>query len=143
MKQSIVHIALVVRDYDEAIAFYTEKLNFELIEDTYQPEQDKRWVLVAPPGSIGTTILLAKASKPVQEEFIGNQTGGRVFLFLNTDDFWRDYKDMVAQGIEFIREPEEADYGTVAVFKDLYGNLWDLLELKSNQHPNQRTKSVR
>jgi catechol 2,3-dioxygenase-like lactoylglutathione lyase family enzyme len=134
MIQSIVHIALVVKDYDEAIEFYTQKLNFELIEDVYQPEQDKRWVVVAPPNSTGTTILLAKASKPVQEEFIGNQTGGRVFLFLNTDDFWRDYNEMVAKGIEFIRPPKKADYGTVAVFKDLYGNLWDLLELNPD-HP--------
>jgi catechol 2,3-dioxygenase-like lactoylglutathione lyase family enzyme len=137
MKQSIVHIALVVKDYDEAIAFYTEKLHFTLIEDTYQPEQDKRWVVVAPPGSVGTTLLLAKASKPVQEPFIGNQAGGRVFLFLNTDDFWRDYNEMVAQGIKFIREPKEADYGTVAVFEDLYGNLWDLLQLNAD-HPLSR-----
>lgn len=134
MKQSIVHIALVVRDYDEAIEFYTKKLNFTLVEDTYQPEQDKRWVVVSPPGSIGTTILLARASKPVQEPFIGNQSGGRVFLFLNTDDFWRDYNEMIARGIEFVREPKEAPYGTVAVFKDLYGNLWDLLELNED-HP--------
>ncbi|MEO9853413.1 MAG: VOC family protein [Reichenbachiella sp.] len=134
MKQSIVHIALVVKDYDEAIAFYTKKLNFELIEDTYQPEQDKRWVVVSPPGSVGTTILLARASKPLQEEFVGNQAGGRVFLFLNTDDFWRDYNNMVSKGIEFVREPKEADYGIVAVFKDLYGNLWDLLELNAD-HP--------
>ncbi|WP_299122295.1 VOC family protein [uncultured Tenacibaculum sp.] len=130
MKQSIVHIALVVRDYDEAIEFYTKKLKFTLIEDTYQPEQNKRWVVVAPPNSEGTSILLARASKEEQKNFIGNQTGGRVFLFLNTDDFWRDYKDMVAKGIEFVREPKEAEYGTVAVFKDLYGNLWDLLQLK-------------
>ncbi|MCF2873178.1 MULTISPECIES: VOC family protein [unclassified Tenacibaculum] len=130
MKQSIVHIALVVRDYDEAIEFYTKKLKFTLIEDTYQPEQNKRWVVVAPPNSEGTSILLARASKEEQKNFIGNQTGGRVFLFLNTDDFWRDYKDMIAKGIEFVREPKEAEYGTVAVFKDLYGNLWDLLELK-------------
>ncbi len=134
MRQSIIHIALVVKDYDEAIEFYTQKLNFELIEDNYQPEQDKRWVVVSPPGSKGTTILLARASKPVQEEFIGNQSGGRVFLFLNTDDFWRDYKDMISKGIEFIREPKEANYGTVAVFKDLYGNLWDLLQLNED-HP--------
>ncbi|CAK7086089.1 hypothetical protein CIW83_04920 [Tissierella sp. P1] len=134
MIQTIVHIALVVRDYDEAIEFYTEKLNFTLVEDTYQPEQDKRWVVVSPPGSIGTTILLAKASKTEQESFIGNQAGGRVFLFLNTDDFWRDYNEMIARGIEFVREPKEAPYGTVAVFKDLYGNLWDLLELNED-HP--------
>jgi len=134
MKQSIVHIALLVKDYDEAIAFYTKKLNFELIEDTYQPEQDKRWVVIAPPGSSGTTILLARASNDTQEAFVGNQSGGRVFLFLNTDDFWRDYNDMVDKGIEFVREPKEADYGTVAVFKDLYGNLWDLLQLNA-AHP--------
>lgn len=134
MIQSIVHIALVVKDYDEAIEFYTKKLDFILIEDTYQPEQDKRWVVVSPPGSIGTTILLARASSPEQESFIGNQSGGRVFLFLNTDDFWRDYKNMLEKGIEFVREPKEQDYGMVAVFKDLYGNLWDLLELNPD-HP--------
>lgn len=130
MKQSIVHIALVVRDYDEAIEFYTKKLHFTLVEDTYQPEQDKRWVVVAPPNSTGATLLLAKASKPEQEPFVGNQTGGRVFLFLNTDDFWRDYNEMLSKGIKFIREPKIESYGIVAVFEDLYGNLWDLLELK-------------
>lgn len=134
MVQSIVHIALVVKDYDEAIEFYTKKLNFTLIEDTYQPEQDKRWVVVAPPGSNGATILLARASNPIQEEFIGNQAGGRVFLFLRTDDFWRDYNEMVSKGIEFVREPKDQDYGTVAVFKDLYGNLWDLIQFSKN-HP--------
>ena len=128
MKQSIAHVALVVRDYDEAIQFYTEKLKFTLVEDTYQPEQDKRWVLIAPPGSDGTTVLLAKASKPEQEPFVGNQTGGRVFLFLCTDDFWRDYNSMVDRGITFVREPKVEPYGTVAVFEDLYGNLWDLLQ---------------
>ncbi|MCU8021155.1 MULTISPECIES: VOC family protein [unclassified Shewanella] len=132
MKQALVHIALVVRDYDEAIDFYVNKLKFELVEDTYQAEQDKRWVVVAPPGSKGASILLARASKPEQFDFIGNQAGGRVFLFLNTDDFWRDYRRMVADGVEFAREPQEQDYGTVAVFKDLYGNLWDLLQLNSN-----------
>ncbi|SFE60180.1 VOC family protein [Sunxiuqinia elliptica] len=137
MKQAIVHIALVIKDYDDAIEFYTQKLNFELIEDTYQPEQDKRWVVIAPPGSVGTTILLAKASKPIQEDFIGNQTGGRVFLFLNSDDFWRDYNDMISTGIEFVRAPKQADYGMVAVFKDLYGNLWDLLQLNED-HPIAR-----
>ena len=137
MKQSIVHIALVVRDYDEALEFYVNKLNFELIEDTYQPEQDKRWVVVAPPGGSGTTLLLARASKPEQEPFIGNQTGGRVFLFLNTDDFWRDYNAMLAKGIKFIREPKQADYGMVAVFEDLYGNLWDLLQFRDD-HPVAR-----
>ena len=134
MKQEIIHIALVVRDYDEAIAFYTEKLNFTLIEDTYQPEQDKRWVVVAPPGSNGATILLARAAKSEQEPFIGRQSGGRVFLFLHTDDFWRDYHSMIAKGIQFIRDPKEAEYGTVAVFADLYGNLWDLLQL-NDDHP--------
>lgn len=128
MRQNIVHLALVVKDYDEAIDFYTKKLHFELIEDTYQPEQDKRWVVVSPPGSTGASLLLAKASKPEQETFIGNQAGGRVFLFLETDDFWRDYREMVARGIEFEREPKEQSYGTVAVFKDLYGNLWDLVQ---------------
>jgi catechol 2,3-dioxygenase-like lactoylglutathione lyase family enzyme len=134
MKQSIVHIALVVRDYDEALEFYLNKLNFILIEDTYQPEQDKRWVVISPPGSTGTTLLLARASKPEQEPFIGNQTGGRVFLFLNTDDFWRDYYEMISKGIKFVREPKQADYGMVAVFEDLYGNLWDLLQINVN-HP--------
>ncbi|MFB9329438.1 VOC family protein [Paenibacillus aurantiacus] len=134
MKQSIVHIALVVNDYDEAIDFYTKKLNFTLLEDTYQPEQDKRWVVVSPPGSIGTNLLLAKASRPEQEPFVGNQAGGRVFLFLNTDDFWRDYNEMTARGIEFVRPPQEQPYGMVAVFKDLYGNLWDLLQLNED-HP--------
>ena len=128
MKQSIAHIALIVEDYDKAIDFYTNKLHFTLIEDTYQPEQDKRWVVVAPPNSNGTTLLLARASKPEQQAFIGNQSGGRVFLFLSTDDFRRDYNDMVERGINFIREPKKADYGTVAVFEDLYGNLWDLVQ---------------
>ena len=137
MKQEIVHIALVVRDYDEAIAFYTQKLHFTLLEDTYQPEQDKRWVVVAPPNSRGTTLLLARASKPEQEPFIGNQSGGRVFLFLNTDDFWRDYNEMREKGIHFVREPKEADYGLVAVFEDLYGNLWDLLQMNPD-HPISR-----
>ncbi len=133
MKQSIIHIALVVRDYDEAIEFFCQKLHFRLIEDTYQPEQDKRWVLVAPPGSEGTSVLLARASTPVQEPFIGRQTGGRVFLFLHTDDFWRDYQDMLSQGIRFVRAPKTASYGTVAVFEDLYGNLWDLIGPNSEQ----------
>lgn len=140
MIQSIVHIALVVKDYDEAIAFYTQKLNFELLEDTHQPEQDKRWVVISPPGSVGTTILLARASNSVQEEFVGNQSGGRVFLFLNTDDFWRDYNEMIQKGIEFVREPKEADYGMVAVFRDLYGNLWDLLQLNEDHHIAKRMK---
>jgi catechol 2,3-dioxygenase-like lactoylglutathione lyase family enzyme len=129
MNQSILHIALVVRDYDEAIEFYCKKLNFDLVEDTYQPEQDKRWVVVAPPGSNGTSLLLARASNTEQDAFIGQQTGGRVFLFLQTDNFWRDYHKMHSAGIKFIREPKEASYGTVAVFEDLYGNLWDLIQL--------------
>ena len=128
MNQSIAHVALVVRDYDEAIAFFVGKLQFTLVEDTYQPEQDKRWVLVAPPGSTGTSLLLARPSQPGQEAFVGNQTGGRVTFFLRTDDFWRDYRRMVAEGIEFVREPAVASYGVVAVFKDLYGNLWDLVQ---------------
>ena len=134
MRQSIVHVALVVRDYDEAIEFYTKRLHFSLLEDTYQPEQNKRWVVVSPPGSIGATLLLAKAATAEQKAFIGNQSGGRVFLFLNTDDFWRDYEDMVGNGIKFVREPKEAPYGIVAVFEDLYGNRWDLLQL-NNDHP--------
>jgi catechol 2,3-dioxygenase-like lactoylglutathione lyase family enzyme len=140
MKQEIVHIALVVRDYDEALDFYINKLNFVLIEDTYQPEQDKRWVVIAPPGSVGTTLLLARASKPEQEPFVGRQTGGRVFLFLNTDDFWRDYNSMMAKGIKFVREPKQADYGMVAVFEDLYGNLWDLLQLNEDHPIAKRVK---
>ncbi len=140
-RQELVHIALVVRDYDEALDFYVGKLGFELIEDTYQAEQDKRWVVVAPPGSSGATILLARASKPEQEPFIGDQAGGRVFLFLNTDDFRRDYDAMVAKGVEFVREPKEAEYGTVAVFRDLYGNLWDLLQLRPD-HPMARRAGI-
>jgi catechol 2,3-dioxygenase-like lactoylglutathione lyase family enzyme len=140
MIQSIVHIALVVRDYDEAIEFYTKKLNFTLIEDTYQPEQNKRWVVVSPPDSSGTTILLARASKSEQISFIGNQAGGRVFLFLGTDDFWRDYNDMMEKGIRFVREPKEESYGVVAVFKDLYGNLWDLVQFREDHQMFQRVK---
>jgi catechol 2,3-dioxygenase-like lactoylglutathione lyase family enzyme len=138
MKQSIVHIALVVRDYDEAIDFYVNKLGFELLDDTYQPEQDKRWVVVAPPGGSGTTILLARASKPEQDAFVGNQAGGRVFLFLNTDDFWRDFERLKAQGVQIVREPKQQDYGMVAVFADLYGNLWDLLQLNPGHHIARR-----
>jgi catechol 2,3-dioxygenase-like lactoylglutathione lyase family enzyme len=130
MKQSLAHIALVVNDYDEAIEFYTRKLNFTLVEDTVLNES-KRWVLVAPPGSDGCQLLLAKASGPEQKTRVGNQTGGRVFLFLNTDDFWRDYESMKKKGISFIREPQEEPYGTVAVFSDLYGNLWDLIQPKN------------
>ena len=127
MKQSIAHIALVVADYDEAIAFYTEKLGFTLIEDTPQTVA-KRWVLIAPKGTDGCQLLLAKAVGDEQQSRIGNQTGGRVFLFLRTDDFWRDYEDYVSKGVKFVREPKVEDYGTVAVFADLYGNLWDLIE---------------
>lgn len=130
MKQTLGLIALVVRNYDEAIDFYTKKLHFKLVEDTYQPEQNKRWVVVSPPNNSGANILLARASKPEQEPFIGNQTGGRVFLFLYTDDFWRDYTEMTSLGIIFIRKPSKASYGMVAVFADLYGNLWDLVELR-------------
>ncbi len=132
MKQSIVHIALVVKDYDEAIRFYTEKLGFTLIEDTPQSET-KRWVLVAPPGAQECCLLLAKAVGEEQSSRIGNQTGGRVFLFLKTDDFWRDYRQMRAREVNFVREPKTEDYGTVAVFEDLYGNLWDLVEFKSER----------
>lgn len=140
MIQSIVHIALVVRDYDEAIDFYTKKLHFSLVEDTYQAEQDKRWVVISPPGSMGTTILLARASSSEQAEFIGNQSGGRIFLFLGTDDFWRDYEEMKSKGIEFVREPKVQEYGTVAVFRDLYGNLWDLVQFESNHRMTMRVK---
>jgi catechol 2,3-dioxygenase-like lactoylglutathione lyase family enzyme len=128
MKQSLLHVALVVRDYDEAIDFFCGKLHFDLIEDTCQPEQGKRWVAVAPPQSDGTTLLLARASTSEQEKRVGNQTGGRVFLFLSTDDFKRDYEEMRAKGIRFVREPKVEAYGTVAVFEDLYGNRWDLIE---------------
>ena len=131
MRQSLLHVSLVVRDYDEAIAFFCGKLHFELLEDTYQPEQDKRWVVVRPPGSTGASIVLARASQPEQEPFIGRQTGGRVFLFLQTDDFWNDFERMRTAGIRFVREPKAAPYGTVAVFEDLYGNLWDLVQLNS------------
>ena len=134
MKHSIAHVALVVRDYDEAIAFYTQKLGFTLVEDTYQPEQDKRWVVVAPAASNGATLLLARASTPEQAQFIGNQAGGRVFLFLSTDDFWRDYNRMTAAGVRFVRPPDVAAYGTVAVFEDLYGNRWDLIEYGTQGH---------
>ncbi len=127
MKQSLIHVALVVCDYDEAIDFFCNILHFSLVEDSYQPEQDKRWVIVSPPGSNDTSLLLARASTPEQESYIGHQTGGRVFLFLRTDDFWRDYYDMLAKGIKFVRPPKVAPYGTVAVFEDLYGNLWDLI----------------
>ena len=135
MKQHIAHIALVVRDYDEAIAFYTEKLDFRLVEDT-RISEDKRWVLVAPPGAQECALLLAKAANAQQSESIGHQTGGRVFLFLFTDNFQRDYEKMSARKIKFVRPPKEEDYGTVAVFEDLYGNLWDLLE------PNEKNTGL-
>ena len=127
--QTLAYIALVVRDYDEALSFYVNVLNFRLIEDTRLTET-KRWVLVAPPGSQGTCLLLAKAVGPEQESRIGNQTGGRVFLFLHTDDFWRDYRLMTDRKVKFVRPPTEEPYGTVAVFEDLYGNKWDLLQRK-------------
>lgn len=127
MKQYIAHIALLVEDYDEAIAFYVEKLGFQLLEDT-PLSSEKRWVLLTPPHATETCLLLAKASNETQQKAIGNQTGGRVFLFLYTDDFWRDYQNMCAKGVHFVRLPQEEPYGTVAVFEDLYGNLWDLLE---------------
>lgn len=131
--QTIGSICLVVRDYDEAIRFYTQVLGFDLIEDSPSKDragQDKRWVLVAPPGSRGTNLLLAKASNPEELSRVGNQTGGRVFLFLHTDNFYRDYRHYIDRGVKFVREPKEEPYGTVAVFEDLYGNKWDLLELK-------------
>jgi len=127
MRQYLACIALVVDDYDDAIRFYTEKLNFVLLEDT-RLSGTKRWVRVAPPGSDACALLLAKADGDTQSGRVGNQTGGRVFLFLHTDDLWRDYHAMTAKGIEFVRPPAEESYGTVAVFKDLYGNLWDLIE---------------
>src|SRR6202023_2001614 len=127
---TLAHIALVVRNYDEAIAFYTRVLGFNLIEDT-DLGGGKRWVLVAPPGSTGTALLLAQAASPEQASRIGNQTGGSVFLFLHTDDFWRDYNEMTARKVKFTRPPSEESYGTVAVFEDLYGNPWDLLQRKA------------
>jgi catechol 2,3-dioxygenase-like lactoylglutathione lyase family enzyme len=128
MNQSIAQVALVVRDYDEAIAFYVGVLGFVLVEDSFIPRQDKRWVIVAPPGSMGSRVLLARAVGEEQSSRIGNQTGGRVFLFLHTDNFWRDYRAYQSKGVVFIREPNEESYGTVAVFQDLYGNLWDLIQ---------------
>ena len=127
MQQSIIHISLVVSDYDEAIKFYTQKLNFTLVEDTVLSET-KRWVLIAPPGSNGCQLLLAKAANEEQQSRVGNQTGGRVFLFLQTDGLKRDYANMKEKGVKFVREPEEQKWGTVAVFEDLYGNMWDLIE---------------
>jgi Lactoylglutathione lyase and related lyases len=135
VKQRIAHISLVVDDYDEAIEFYTRKLGFRLIEDTRLTDK-KRWVIIAPPGASECCLLLAKAADEKQRAAIGNQTGGRVFLFLFTDDFWRDYKNISGKGIRFVRPPKQEEYGTVAVFEDLYGNLWDLLE------PNEKNKAA-
>lgn len=135
MKQSIGYVGLVVRDYDEAITYFTQSLGFDLIEDSGAKDrhgEDKRWVLVGPKGSQGTRLLLARASNEEETSRIGNQTGGRVFLFLHTDDFWRDYEAMTGRGVKFLEKPREEAYGTVAVFEDLYGNKWDLLQLKAN-----------
>ena len=134
MKQTLGLVSLVVRDYDEALDFFVGKLGFVLVEDSEVPEQDKRWVVVAPPGS-DSRLLLARASSEEQRSRIGNQTGGRVFLFLYTDDFWRDYEAYKSKGIVFVREPKEEAYGTVVVFKDLYGNLWDLLQVSRPPAP--------
>jgi catechol 2,3-dioxygenase-like lactoylglutathione lyase family enzyme len=134
MPQSIAYVALVVRDYDEAISYFTEKLGFQVVEDSPSTDRNgepKRWVLVAPCGSSGTNLLLARASNDEESSRIGNQTGGRVFLFLHTDDFWRDYHTMTSRGVRFVREPREEAYGIVAVFEDLYGNKWDLLQRKN------------
>lgn len=127
-RPGLAHVALLVHDYDEAIAFFVDVLNFRLVEDSYQPEQDKRWVLVAPPGENTTSLLLARATTPEQRAIVGNQAGGRVFLFLSSDDFQRDYERLRAAGVRFVREPVQQPYGTVAVFEDLYGNCWDLLQ---------------
>lgn len=132
MQQKLAYISLLVADYDEAITYYTQKLNFKLVEDT--PQHEKRWVLIAPPGGDSCQILLAKAKNKEELTRIGNQTGGRVFLFLQTNDFWRDYHAMKQQGVEFSEEPREESYATVVVFKDLYGNKWDLLQVKSTSH---------
>jgi catechol 2,3-dioxygenase-like lactoylglutathione lyase family enzyme len=128
LKQSLGLVSLVVREYDEAIAFYVGTLGFSLLEDTYIEAQDKRWVVVSPPGATESNLLLARAANPEQASRIGNQTGGRVSLFLYTDDFWRDFRAYQAKGVVFVREPKQEPYGTVAVFRDLYGNLWDLLQ---------------
>jgi len=135
MYQRIAHIALVVNDYDEAIEFYTKKLDFCLVEDT-KISEDKRWVMVAPQGAKECFLVLAKAANEVQSTRVGNQTGGRVFLFLYTDDFWRDYKKLTEREIKFVRPPQDVEYGTVAVFQDLYGNMWDLIQ------PNKNNKGI-
>jgi len=140
MKQSLGHVALVVRDYDEALEFYTKTLHFTLLEDTRLSE-DKRWVVVSPPGSQGASLLLARAATEEQASRIGNQAGGRVFLFLYTDDFWRDYREMTGRNVKFVRQPIEEVYGTVAVFEDLYGNLWDLIE-RQGSRPRSDDKVV-
>jgi catechol 2,3-dioxygenase-like lactoylglutathione lyase family enzyme len=128
MKQSLGLVSLVVPDYDEALAFYVGVLGFELVEDKPVPEQQKRWVVVAPPGATESKLLLARAASPEQASRVGNQTGGRVFLFLETDDFARDYARYRASGVPFVREPKDEGYGTVAVFRDPWGNLWDLIQ---------------
>jgi catechol 2,3-dioxygenase-like lactoylglutathione lyase family enzyme len=135
MKQRIAHIALVVDDYDEAIEFYTQKLDFQLLEDTRLSE-DKRWVMVAPQGARECSLLLAKASNERQAAVVGNQTGGRVGFFLFTDNFWRDYEKLKSRDVHFVRPPQDFKYGTVAVFEDLYGNMWDLIE------PNEKNKGL-
>jgi catechol 2,3-dioxygenase-like lactoylglutathione lyase family enzyme len=131
-RRRLAHVAFVVRDYDEAIAFFVDILQFSVVEDTYQPEQDKRWVLVAPPCDAATSLLLARAITPEQVAVVGKQAAGRVFLFLSTDDFWRDYHRMRDLGVRFVREPTQQAYGMVAVFEDLYGNRWDLLQYTSD-----------
>lgn len=136
MYQRIAHIALLVDDYDAAIEFYTQKLDFHIVEDTKLSE-DKRWVMLAPKGAKECCLLLAKASTEEQARVVGNQTGGRVFLFLYTDDFWRDYEKMKSREVNFVRPPQDFDYGTVAVFEDLYGNKWDLIE------PNEKNKGLK
>jgi catechol 2,3-dioxygenase-like lactoylglutathione lyase family enzyme len=128
MPQHLSLVSIVVHDYDEAIAFYVDKLGFTLVEDTYQPAQDKRWVIVSPPGATESRLLLARAASEHQRSRVGDQTGGRVFMFLHTDDFWRDYNAYQARGVVFVREPSTEAFGTVAVFQDLHGNLWDLVQ---------------
>ncbi len=140
MPQSILHVSLLVKDYDEAIAFYRDKLNFELIEDT-RLSAEKRWVVIAPPGNSAMSLVLAKAQTPEERRQVGMQAGGRVFLFLHTDNFQRDYEQIQKNGVEFTRESETFDYGTVAVFADLYGNQWDLLEPSSNHAMYSRLKN--
>ena len=135
MYQRIAHVALVVDDYDDAIEFYTQKLEFQLLEDT-QLSKEKRWVMLAPKGAKECSLLLAKAANEQQATSVGNQTGGRVFLFLFTDDFWRDYEKLKEKEVKFVRPPQNFEYGTVAVFEDLYGNMWDLIE------PNENNKGL-